>query len=79
MSAVMNAMRELNVFIAEKNIKVSKVKSQLKDFFHLFQTDGLPVQAVHKIQAGESGGNLLCHGSYGKVRVVLQRRAVRET
>mgnify|MGYP003496774097 CR=1 FL=1 len=36
MSAVMNAMRELNVFIAEKNIKVSKVKSQLKDFFHVF-------------------------------------------
>ena len=36
MSAIMNAMRELNVFIAEKNIKVSKVKSQLKDFFHVF-------------------------------------------
>ena len=29
MSAIMNAMRELNVFIAEKNIKVSKVKCEL--------------------------------------------------
>lgn len=36
MSAIMNAMQELNVFIAEKNIKVSRVKSQLKDFFHVF-------------------------------------------
>lgn len=36
MSAIMNAMQELNVFIAEENIKVSKVKSQLKDFFHVF-------------------------------------------
>lgn len=36
MSAIMNAMQELNVLIAEENIRVSKVKSQLKDFFHVF-------------------------------------------